>query len=41
MHVVGRRGGGGGGGEVFRVEGVADVGDGGWVKGGHRKMVFK
>ena len=38
---MGWRGGSGGGGEVLRVEGVADVGDGGLVKGGHRKMVFK
>ena len=38
---MGRRGGSGGGGEALRVEGVADVGDGGLVKGGHWKMVFK
>ena len=39
--VVGRGGGGSGGGEAFRVEGVADVSDGGWVKGGYWKIIFK
>ena len=37
----GQGGGGSRGGEAFRVKGVADVSDGGWVKGGYRKIIFK
>ena len=39
--VVSWGGGSGGGGEAFRVKGVADVGDGGWVKGSDGKVIFE